>query len=496
MIIAFAIVGLCGWYVRKSLLGRTKKGKEFLRSSDPGDWVNQDPNAIDKSGAVDEKLDYENDDGDGNARIENTMSRRLSGAAAATAAGADGMMHVQPGVGAYNARSLPASPNGYTSPRSSSIPSSTGATEFGGMYPSAGNAVLANTAPATPGRRQQQHASMQSMRQYDDIQSSLAYPSNLATQAVTSPGYNVHPQHYSQMQMQHQLQGYQGGYVHPFAQVPAHMQVQPHQMEYNQQPHEQMHMQQQSQQQMSSGVPFGAPLPPLPHHDPYTTPRNSFQPPLSSSSQSTGLDSNIANHSHHGGVTDSPYPESIHNSPDTVNAVGTPDVTGAGGGTVKHQSIPFILPPQPTPVSAGHGSFRESQQMNASPRQMQHGQSGSLNGIPRSLTAGHGRFSSSSSISQGSPTAVSGDGGQNEEQLQKRATQQVAQGVPLPISPPIRSASLPMPGSANEPAQKIDQVVSQQANEKEAAQGSEVINQKKEGDEQGRTSTEGLPYLS
>lgn len=337
MILAFIIIGGCAWFIRKAILGRTKKGKQFLRSSDPGDWVNQDAglyshhnNNAAGSGTGDEDMNEKS--GMDEDRIERTMQQRAGSMVSSQT--------VRPGIGAFVARTSTLPPTPHTS----------SASEFG-LCPNAGN--------------------RQSQRQYQDMHDALAYPSHMGI-APSSP-YHTHPQHYSS--------------------------------------HPQAHFSSSS-----------------------ATPHASMQSMNTHTPCSAGMESNMANLSHRDtdSLQGSPYPESITMTPETSHASSNNnDKNGFMNASQlgRHQSIPFIIP---SALQAANAV--ETRQQQYTQHQNHPSYSGSMNngtGVPRSLTAGHGDSRLSTSP-------------------QNRLTQQMAQGVPLPMSPPTRNASLPMalPGMA------------------------------------------------
>lgn len=448
LILAFALVGLLVWYIRKYIIAR-QKDKELLRSSDNAGGGNGDDDWInDNIGSGGEK--NEND------RIERTMSERMGGDSSMNLAGV-----IQPGIGAYARNTLQS-------------------------HHSEGS-IAGIGAP-------NQHYSIMSQKQYEDINAALAYPSHMGISPVPAP-YNTH-------HSQDQLQGYpqqhpQGGYIHPFAQ---------------------QQMQQQQQQQYHSQVSPHArdSLPALPPVAFYQTPRNSLN--SIQAPNSIGGDSGRAAHLSHSGTMDSPYPESITMTPDTtsnnvmggpagMNHAGVPnasinpsDLTASQLG--KYQSIPFIIPAQTQHQSiiavggaseSGAGSNRDSQQTARQSRRM------SSLPVARSLTAGQGDLSSSTQSTVAGQVSA-----RDSKQLQ------MAQGIPLPMSPPQRQTSLPMPlpGLDNEQASAIPGVAQQPTLPTENITREQEIVKKAEEDQQhnpfedgakeekSRTSFEGLAYLA
>lgn len=469
MILAFAIVGLCTWYVRKQLMGRTKKGKEFLRSSDHGDWVSGGGGAAASAG-FDEKDGelLDEDENGGNGRIERTMSQRAGNhSIMLPSSTSDG----QAGIGAYT-RSFPSQPH---SSMISSSSSSANDFNNGGMYP----AVLA----ANGGRRNQQHDSMQSQKQYDEMQAALAYPSHMGIQP-SSP-YHVHPQHYSTMSMP----------IHQPTAVYYTPQQQQQQLQLQQQQHHQQMLMQQQMNMQATGQAYGGnPLPSIPQQqqqDLYHTPRNSLQPP-----SSAGIESNTANHSHYesgnNSAFNSPFPESIHDSPETGHIINNNNDSMNAAATTpqigKHQSIPFIIPAQ-IPMAGNGGLNRESQRISSL-------QSGShVQGLPRSLTMGQGDLSSSATSASPALTGSAMSVAQVQQQEdQKRATHYMAQGVPLPTSPPPQGP-LPLPVLA--PSQMP--MLLPGAATLDKGKGKEVEAENPFLDNTGkieRDDDEGLPYLT
>lgn len=475
MIIAFAMIGLCVWLARKNLLGRTNKGKEFLRSSDPGDWVEAKNNGSGGEDDINEKT-Y-SDFGHGvNNNSNFAVTGVGAGAAAAVAAGAGfaarggagGQMpaqnyHPQAIMNgqSHTSRDITAIQHAHPGHHmSSQVPDMN--SDDNGLY------------PASPSMRQQMGWSMQ-QSQYLDMQASLAYPSGASPASAFPPPLS--------------MTGFNQAHVHKMSNNSTFPQS-VRDSSQSQLNHS------SSSRSYNSGIPPSVNTAHLSHSGSgYSIPTSGVAPSTAAMTPGYGyigsataipMQQQQQSYTVGDGVEQEPVSAvgsemGLLSSP--VSAGYTPNAffplsAGTGGfqaGPMKMQqqqqvqyqhdasqqfargpdshtnaSIPFVAP-----SGSGHHSTPSASSIaRRSQRFSKHSNSGSVSvgSKVRNLTGEHGDNSSSpSSPSSASATIVDPVTGlpvvpaAAAPSPQRRATQQVATGVPLPTSPPTRTASLPMP---------------------------------------------------